>query len=242
MPTQESKMTVLYVGLAKTGKTHNAISWPRAKIISFDPNLAVLDKFNADYQRCQDWRKFKMDLLPKIVSREWDCDTIVVDSISVANDACIQAAKTQGLKGFDLWGWVYESFMSAMNDLIEVANPHPLGDRRSYNVVCTCHEQMITDDKGNLLRITLKMGGQSKDSTAQLFNTVLNCQTELESKISGGEVKRMPSYFVWTVPPDSYRIAGDGVGGGKYKVLPSRLTGTYPSLAAAWGLPQRSET
>jgi hypothetical protein len=54
--------------------------------------------------------------------------------------------------------------------------------------------------------------------------------------VHGKEVLEEPSYFVRTVPTSKYQNAGDGVGGGKYNVLPPKLEGTYPSLCKAWGI------
>jgi hypothetical protein len=43
--------------------------------------------------------------------------------------------------------------------------------------------------------------------------------------------------YIWTVNPNSkIEFCKDGVGGGKYKVLPPKLEGTYTELMKAWGV------
>jgi len=51
----------------------------------------------------------------------------------------------------------------------------------------------------------------------------------------GGPVEKAVRYIIYTSPPDSYRACGDGVGGGKYNVLPHKMANDYASLCKAWG-------
>lgn len=122
--------------------------------------------------------------------------------------------------------------------MVQAARPVP-NRNRTYNILVGCHEWVRTDEKGNITEVSPKVEGQFRNEIAVFFDSVLYCMSETSTTQEPGKPsQRVTRYVCHTVPPDSFRRAGDGVGGGRYNVLPPKLEGTYPSLAKAWGLKQ----
>ena len=126
---------------------------------------------------------------------------------------------------------------SAILSTVEVAKIDPYRpELRSYHVLGTVHEMVETDDDGAITSVLPAIGGQSRTQIARMFNTVLIPQTNRSAlplgKLAPLEVER----FCWSVPPDKFRACGDGVGGGKYQTLPTKVGGTYEELVKAWGM------
>lgn len=245
----EERMTVLYMGKPKSGKTHAVCSWPKPLVIYFDKNELSLTKYrDVDYIRPgidtesrsgSPWAHFQWEILPAIQNRALDFETIVVDSWSQAFTDLVDQEKRSGLKKWDLWGSVFEKGMSAIKILLDAARPDPWRpELRSYHILGTVHEQPETDGDGNLVEVLPALQGQSRSHIARMFNTVLICASEITTDMVQGKAVRKPRYFAWTLPPDRYRACGDGVGieGGKYNVLPPQVDPTYQGLTQAWNM------
>jgi len=245
----EQKCSVLYIGRAKTGKTHCVMSWPKPLVIYWDSNDATMRKFldNAvDVVLPRTFKEFENQILPRIANREVDCETIVMDSYSFA--ASLLKLEVQG--GRDKprvqdWGTIFETLTRVTNAIASttshdaMAGPHK--DRR-YHFVATTHDRDTYDDDGNLVKVDPAIQGQFKDWLPRYFNTVLVTGSEISKKMlkpPGSDTAKITyskDYFCWTCPPTGAWPAGDGFGGGKYKELPAKVDGTYPGLASAWGL------
>jgi len=242
-------ISVLYLGPPKSGKTTCALSWPAPFVFYSEPNLAgLLGTADVPYLTVDDMSPepitaLQQRILPAIangrikeLSGGREVHTLVFDSLTVFLDILMRKiAGNQPMKGYDQYG----QFLYQAENLIN-GQLTPLV-RRGFNVVCTCH----IGDYGNDNEPTTRrpaVTGKLRNILCSRFDTVLLTGSEMvpEKDAKGGLTgKRFADYFVNTINPDrSYEGIGDGLGrqGGRFKPLPPRLDGRYPSLAAAWGL------
>lgn len=237
------RLTVLVQGPPKTGKTHLWTTFPRPFAIYYDPNLATLSKFpGISYCTPTSYSELAMSVLPEIQHRKLDADTIVLDSASFLADRLLNELQGGRPKlDHSGWGLLLSRLSSTMNILVDAARPLPgRPDARSYHIVVTVHERAEQTEQGGLVKVTPAISGSFRDSIARYFNTVLLSAIEtqlVQQPQPGGGTKavREARYLVHTVPPDDFHHCGDGVGGGKYRVLPPKLENTYGALTAAWG-------
>jgi len=238
----EDKLCVLYRGREKTGKTHALASYPSPFFLFCDKNLATLKKHEGHrYVHIQSWKEY-CDALRTIQADEIPDDvlTLCVDSISTLFMFCKDHYEAQGFKGHDFWGQVLANFTGRLHDLIDLSKAAGgTNSSRTYHIAVSCHEKDIFQggNESVLQRIGLKIQGQSEGEVAPHFDSVFCCDTERETVMpkGGGPVEKAVRYIIYTSPPDSYRACGDGVGGGKYNVLPHKMANDYASLCKAWG-------
>jgi hypothetical protein len=216
-------------------------TWPDPIIIAFDPNQATLDKFvragKVKKIVPRDWNQFKTEIIPAIQNRVLDCRTVGVDSWSFAFDWCVDHYKRMGVKGYDLWGNVYEDARSMLNICLNSTVSDPSDpSKRTYNFLGSVHERIDTDADGNVVSVEPAAPGQARTIIGRMFNTVL---IPTITTTYDGTGQRVVEYKCWSVAPDAFRAAGDGVGGeGGYNTLPPKVDGTYSGLCAAWGVPE----
>lgn len=251
----EPKRTILLIGPPKTGKTHFLTTCPHPLIIQWDRNSATLDKFDVPYiipgtEKYSPIKHYELEIIPAIQNRRLaemtgldNIETICEDSLTFKGRALKDELTQQGRvdMGFEGWGQYLNKFDFWTKVLTGVAHPQTgAEDRPCYNYVATVHESAAMDPEGRIARITPSLEGQFKDLCLQYFDSVFSTDSTVAKSIEGEgkdrEVQRRVTYFFYTVPPDKFRRAGDGVGGGKYKVLPEKVPNTYPELAKAWGL------
>ena len=262
------RVTCAYMGREKTGKTHNALSWPNPLMINLESNLATMLKFEgipfvlpggpgASFsEQVASWHR---DIIPMIQNRQltefvrtmegfeqYTVETIVIDSFTSIGTAFRQQLTRGGLQKMEFAEWAqYLSWFTGDTKTVLDAAAPMLGhedERESYNVVITVHENHIFDSNSHLIKIVPLIEGQFKDNLLSRFDVVLIADS-LTERIGGDgsdKLDRRVRYFCHTVSPDKYRRAGDGLGGGggKYNQLPPQLVGTFPELAKAWGLDQ----
>jgi len=219
---QRPKRSVLYIGKAKTGKTHFALSWPKTFVIYWDENMSTLLKFDTAFIKKNTkgenltFEDFENKILPAIKNRTIDAETIVIDSVSFMAQVLRQAevpAIEKGKSNRAKWGEVFDRLWQVFKDLAEVTQPDLANpDRRTYNLVCTVHERDVMDEDGNLVRYDPSIQGQFKDWLSKFFDTVLVTDIEYERVSKGNTVERVPRYIVHSIPPNRYWVAGDGVG------------------------------
>lgn len=255
--TEDRYMSVLYQGGPKTGKTHNALTWPDPLVLYTESNMATLEKFpGVPYLVPADWAEGSGNIIPGLERLILELSTlrnaheiagrtvrtIVFDSATAAFSEVVRIIQgpKDSLTQQD-WGRVLTRCENLLRQLIDLTKPaFGKKDLPRYNVVVTVHERDVTDDKGSLISIRPAVAGQVKDIMARWFDTVLLCRATTEAKTektpAGSRVWHERNFHVLTVPPNEYYQCGDGVGGGVFNVLPSRMDGTYESLAKAWGL------
>ncbi len=255
------KGSVLYIGREKSGKTFSACSWPSPAVICFCHNPETIFKFDVQVifpgrtkanpeptisQKLDAWR---FNILPAIKNRKLSelcgkkIETIVVDDLTqlaLSYKMKLMGAgkeaipKTVAKMDFDSWNLYLMWLQSDVSLLTEATKPDLTGNRESYNIICVAHERDTTDDNGAIIKISPAVDGQMKDILPSMFGSVLWCDVEKE-KDKNGKVTGQ-RYYCHTISPDKYRRAGDGFGGGRFALLPPKISGTYPELAKAWGI------
>ncbi len=236
-----NRESILYKGPSGSGKTPNAFSWPTPiKAAYFDKNQKnvkkmMLDGLDAELYVFDDWEEFNREFVSKVLHREFEAETIVVDTWDFA--AAMLMRDTQGGKirmAQSDWGTILSKLRTSLADLTS-ATLHLDGEegtRPSYNIVCTTHQMDVTNDDGALLRRVPKIPGQFKDEMESYFDTVLIC----ESKVSaitrskpGGGTERVPveELVCYSTPPTPYDTC-KGAG------LPPKVGGTHTELILAW--------
>lgn len=233
----EDKLSVLLRGREKSGKTHYAVSFPKPIILYSDMNMATLRKHpNVQYISIPDYATYHWKILPDLLARQDpfpEFETIINDSLSDLFVMC-KAYEAPRFKGFDFWGAVLDDFTGDLRKLLSLTRASE--GKQTFNVVCTCRESDVMSGE-TLERIGLAVQGQSANQIANLFDSVFCTDSSQEITIGepGQPATRKTTHFIYTSSPTEKRQCGDGVGGGRYKILPPKLYGTYPELAAAWG-------
>lgn len=256
------KRSVLYWGKPKSGKTHCMLTWPKPFGIYWDDNLSTLLKFNVPFVHTNQkgerltWDDFEKYVLPAIRNRSIDAETIVFDSYSYAAQDLRKTMQGNSEKmPIAKWGTIMDRLFAATKDMTEACLPDPSDPtKRCYNFVASVHEQPVLGDDGELVKFKAAIQGQFAEWLPRFFDTVLVTDVILEKQLNPQtkQVEQVAKYVVHTVSPDKYWIAGDGVGGDlgdksiefsptMPKKLPSVLSGTYPSLMAAWGINTQTE-
>jgi hypothetical protein len=241
----EDKLSVLYRGPEKSGKTHAMASFPKPLVFFCDRNLSTLRKFRGvDYIILEDYGEYHRNWLPalRMGTRPElaDYETIGVDSLTTLFRMCRSYAEDLGYKGFDLWGYILKTFIDDLDVLLSLSKA-TRGSKPTYHIVCTIHEEDVLNAENRLEKVALAVQGKSQGQIAPLFDSVF-C-TSAVTKKTGSPPTLETEYVIHTKPPDRYHPCGDGIGGGggKYNELPSRMDGTYPSLIKAWGMEEEEE-
>ncbi len=238
----EDKLSILYRGQEKTGKTFNMATFPKPFFIYADKNISTIRKFpNLDYSPLENYGQWHDQLLPELLAgtETWlkAYDTLAIDSLSALFRMCKAWGEYKNYKGFDLWGYVLTTFVGDLELYLSLGKAAGREGKPTYHTVASVHEQEIMDDAGALLRIGLAIQGQSAGQVAPLFDSVFCTESTTKKKMTPGQPPETAAeYFIYTVSPDRFRKCGDGIGGGKYKTLPTKMQGTYPDLMKAWGM------
>lgn len=232
----DSKESIGYKGPSGTGKTHNLLTWPTPiKVAYFDRNLktageAILKGLDAELFIFDSFTEFDNEFVSKVRHREFDAQSIGVDTVDFMAAACqreVQGTKAKMTQGD--WGILLGKLQQAIHGLTSATAP--LGDKPTYNVILNYHLTDVTND-GNLVRTSPKIQGSFKDELEDYIDTVLYCTSQLSStavKQPGGGTKMIPSkqFLCHTVPPNLFITCK---GGG----LPPTIAGDYPTLRAEW--------
>ncbi len=247
--------SVLYWGSAKTGKTHNCLTWPDPFVIYWDDNLATMLKFDVPFislnanQEPLTFEEFRTQVLPAILNRKIPAKTIVFDSYSYCSQRLRR--KVQGTRDkmrIQDWGKVFDPLFEITHQLCEMTQKEG-----GYNFVATVHEKdkwgaVEGDEDDKFIQYDPAIQGQFKDWLPRFFDTVLVTSVEEATITVDNRPQKSIRYIANTVPPNKYWICGDGVGGDtglgdkndNYSQrtpnkLPPKMSGTYPALMEAWG-------
>ena len=190
----------------------------------------------------------------EIAEPEQPVETIVFEDLTYLLgehlDRMVRGAK-EALSGFDDYGTFLhraENIIVQMTDLT----------RAGFHVVATIHlgeeggkDIMERDNRGRWQKVGSTptkrrpiVPGKFREIISGKFENVLLTQRHMSKRVQPNaqgvaEAVDVAEYYVYTINPDStYEGIGEGFGrpGGRYKPLPSKLDGRYPSLARAWGI------
>lgn len=244
------KLTVLYSGDSKSGKTHAALTWPDPGVLYYEVNMATLQKFpNIPFIMGQDIgtiENLEMVVLPSLEQGKADqlfgapVQTIVLDSLTeMFSQLSKEIQGTREKLSIPDFGRFLSRGESIVKRLVSLSKP--TASRPAYNFVATVHLRDVQDDEGNLVKVRPAIPGQMKDILGRFFDTVfvnkMLREERVEMKPDGTARKVLDERrIVWSLPQDKYHACGDGIGGGILKVLPGVCAGTYPELIKAWGL------
>jgi hypothetical protein len=257
--------SVVYWGPSLSGKTHCGLTWPGPFVIQWDTNSDTLEKFpHIPYIRPgiglpesrKNWtpvRHFITDIVPAIQNRkltelvrqmpgfeDYKVETVFLDSFtSMAMAIKHDWQGSAGNKmGYDGW----ENYLTRLTDwtvfMVGATKPDAYDpNKECYNFVASVHETLLTNDAGNVIDVKPSVQGAFQAHMLGHFENVFftKCIPE-DQKARDGVLERVAKYWIYTVPPDSWRVCGDRIGGGRYKKLPAKMGGTYLELAKAWGL------
>lgn len=246
-------ISVLYIGGGKSGKTTCAMSWPDPFVLYFDHNVDGLRATNptppyllADDLKPDPITALTGQILPAIAAgrigelTDRPVKTIVVDSLTVllGNVLARKINPSGPLKGYDNFGaLLYLSENLVAGQLKKLVS-------RGYNVVCTVHlGDYGGENQPSAFRPTIP--GSYRDQLCGVFGATLLTRGEQVTRTvtKGGQstTETVTEHYVLTSNPDRrYDGIGDTLGreGGRFRPLPPKLDGRYPSLAKAWGLPE----
>jgi len=241
---KEARLSVAYGALKKSGKTHNAFSWPEPIVSLYpDPNTETVRGFILEGRKIQlyvpsNFQEIENEFLPMVVNRKFDANTIVIDSYSFVDvllnsDYC--GASGDRKITIAEWGAIRSRHMKLVNQLLTATKPIP--GKPAYHLVVTAHLSDVLDDKGAVVATRPAIQGGFKDIFGRCFGSLFYCEAKTVRPVTGTTLGPPEvQYRVHTVPPNERIACGDGVGGkGGYKRLPPVLEGTYSSLCKAWG-------
>ncbi len=233
-----SKESIIYKGDPGSGKTFNSATWPGPlKYAYFDRNLKTIsglieNGLDAELFIFDNFKEFEDEFVLKVLHREFEAETIVVDTLDGMAAMCIN--NVQGIKPkltIPDWGLIVNKLRSICSDLTSAAAPFP--DKPAYNIIFNYHLMDITNDDGALLKTVPMISGRFKDEIEAYVDTVLYCKAQISSAPvpqPGGGKKLVPSkqFLCHSVPPNPFITCK---GGG----LPPTLDGTYGNLMVEWG-------
>jgi hypothetical protein len=247
---EQVKRSILLVGPPGSGKTYFWLTCPSPFGIIFDRNMGTLmNELGIPYVIPESVRQYKTEILPAVQNRkltelvreidgfeDYTVQTVVEDS-GTSKGYFIRDSLTDNDKRVmerDLWQDYLGTYRTSTHVMTGATRPMPSSpDRECYNYILTCHEKIVTDEKGNVVDITTMLEGQYKTGILQEFDCVFVTEAKSKSSPEGGRSVR---WQMWTVPPDKHRTVLDRVGGKRYNTLPPKVPNDYNELAKLWGL------
>ena len=229
---ETSKESILYKGPSGSRKTPNAFSWPTPIYGAyFDANRKNVDAMIREGRDItlfipESFAEFDREFITKAYHREFECQTLVVDTIDFA--AAMLMGEIQGSKArmvMQDWGKLLSDLRQAVFRLTSCTKE--IEGKPSYNVVFTSHLMDVTNDDGVLLKTVPKLSGQFKDEIEDYFDTVLICQAKRTNVIVAGKSVAQKEFICHSIPPTDQQTA-KGMG------LPPTVDGMYSSLRKAW--------
>ncbi|MGH9021683.1 MAG: hypothetical protein ACRDV9_01040 [Acidimicrobiia bacterium] len=257
----DTKLSILLQGHAGGGKTSGIFSLPEPIVACYadphDDRVAGLMKGGRQITLYipEDWGDFEQKFVPMVVNREFDAESIVVDSWpflammlmrtpGIGNAEGVVTPTDTG-KRIQIWGAVSGH---QQNMLLQLASARvPIPGKRNYNLGVTTHLTEVFKGEGEkrqLIGYRPDIPGGFKDEFTRCFGAALICQAVTETTIEGTppQTKRNTRYRVWSVPPTDLYEAKDSIAGPStpYKALPPVMDvapdGLYNTLRRAWGM------
>ena len=203
-------LSLLLKGPSGSGKTEGALSLPGPTHLTYtDVNLAtvraaMLRGAEIDFSPCGKWSDYQNQYIPKVLNRQIEARTLVVDTIDFLADMMwreIQGSRAR-LSMSD-FGTGLSNLMSTTYTL--ASSTLPKGGHPGYNVVVTSHLKDVTDDSGALLKVTPAIMGAFKDKIEDFFDHVYLCAAGVKTEVSEDRVAtKVRQFKLFTVDPDRY--------------------------------------
>lgn len=203
---------LLLIGPPKSGKTHLALSFPKPVVLDCDGNLAAVirrgttdflyenpnvDEAGKELTPPQRWKACCDFLKEAIALPEEQCQTIVIDGLSIMVNYLIDTLSTQsklmvgGEKVMDQTLW--QPFRNKIQQYMLQ------GRASSKMFIVNCHEDIIRDEQsGAVVAYRPLIPGQLKQNLAGLFS---DCW-RTEAKVLGQKVK----FLVRVAPKNQMQI------------------------------------
>jgi len=234
------RASVLLYGVPKSGKTHNALTFPVPLVLAFGANTGTVDVSEYPYMTPASWggtwQGFRSRILPVLKAREAhlllgpgaspdDVQTIVIDEVNTMAKL-LEEAITAGDPGRK---WAHSDFgrlggelTSTLRDLTQLKNP--AGPKPRYNVIACCHIREANDPDGNLVAVQPMIMGQTRDVLGSYFDTVLLLANEITKSIDPTTklVVQQQQFVAYSTPPDKFH-ARLGLGGSIGKDFPVKI-------------------
>lgn len=207
-----SNFGALFIGPPKSGKSRLAMSFPKPAVLDCDGNLAGairagaadflfedpnVDDKGVELQPAMKWKKCCDFLREAINLPETECQTIVIDGLSIMSNYLIDSLSQNskltvgGEKVMDQSLW--QPFRNRIQQFMLQ------GRASSKMFIVTCHEDVIKDDNsGAVVSYRPLIPGQLKQNLAGLFSDVWRC----EAKALGNNIK----YIVRFAPKNMMQI------------------------------------
>lgn len=134
------RLKVLVYGTSGSGKTTFAGTFPKPYFFDTDFGMLTLRGRDIEYDSYDSWVEMKSKL-DKMLAKETEFETIVIDSITSVQDlmlAAIMAENNQKEPRLHEWGVLVERLRGLFFKLKR--------DRR-YHVVVTAHEELVKDEE-----------------------------------------------------------------------------------------------
>jgi hypothetical protein len=259
-PDIAPRVSVAYIGDAGQGKTHCACSWPNPVLIAWDTNRATAEKLIGPERIIvpQSYSHYQREILPVLTNRQltletlgFPVDTIIEDTLSFKIQQLVDETPVNPKNTYERWEKVKTACRLDTRKLLSITKPYP-GDptRPTYNLVVTWHLAYGTDENGKQIAAKPAFEGAFSNDVARYFDCVFYCEQVTKTKMTNGQVvtladgrpDREAVHMIHTVNPDMLIRCKEGIGGGRWKKLPSRMGGTYAELAAAWGFPTAAQS
>jgi hypothetical protein len=218
--TDRRNVTVFAKGPPGGGKTELSMGFPGPILtIQCDANEETVSKAkirgaNVRVASAETWATFESVFVPRIADRKlgytdgWEPRTIVVDPYSSISQELVEEIGAGRQLQIQDWGKILRRQQGVIRDLVFASVPR--GDHPGYHIVVCSHLVDVTDDKGNIQKISPRIPGQFKDVIEKDFDYVVLCQCETVSKVVGGTVTKSRQFKVYTAPPDRYHTCKGG--------------------------------
>lgn len=210
-----ARLSVLLKGHSGTGKTRTALTFPQPiYLIYTDVNRETVRKMAQEGVKIQgvavrSWAEFADLIIPHIVKREIDAQTIVVDTIDFLSDLMWRDIEgSRGRLSMQDFGTGLRRLGEVTRALAACTSPH--GDHPGYHVVFTSHLKDVTDDSGALLKVAPAIMGQFTNKIEDYFDYVLLMHAEAGRQIIDGVNTPTKKFLVYSVPPDRFQTCKGG--------------------------------
>lgn len=217
---------VLYWGEYFTGKTTYAKSFPGPFFIYFDPDSTTVQSHPTEIPCVyvndvatmdavvRDVRTHKLTEVVRSFGPQWAdyrVESVIVDSSTFQDRVIEEWLDANDVKGVNRWDTKKRKFQTFYGDLC-AGSEYKAGEEQYY-VVCTAHEKVKRNDKGETVDVTTCISGDFNKILPQYFDTIIFCEVTLATTQDGkallnADGSPKTTYLCRTAPPDKFRKCG----------------------------------